>query len=561
MEKRIFKLLLLPLLLLSSCKNTTDTDTSICGEDDMFCEDTNEDKDEEEVKLTLEDDTNSNYVLDNTIDNTNASVNYEIFVRSFYDSNNDQIGDLNGVKAKLPYLQSLGVKNIWLTPIHPSNSYHGYDVTDYYNVDSDYGTLTDLQSLINTARDYNIGIMLDMVFNHTSDQHPWFTQSYSDYIREQSGQTVTNSKASWYNWGKGQGNHYGTGYEANFGGYMPDLNLENEDVVNELKKICKFYIDMGVSGFRLDAVYYYFMGANLKGANFIKTLYEYCKSLNEDFYFVGECWQSQPIINTFYQSTADSFFAFPSSYASSGDASIVRVVKGQSTADAFGDAIEKQEKAMKEINPNAVSSYFLSNHDLDRISKSLYGYSAKAGASLTYLLPGTPYIYYGEEIGLKGERNTEPDDSSDARRRLPMIWSKSNKTGECQFPEQTRLDLDTTVQVTDGVEDQLATNYSQLNHYRKVLNIRNKYPFIKDSIFTNLTGSISSQNSKVLMYKLSYGDESIIVVHNFNSKITRVNIGNIATSIEEQINVSKKIPTLGSNGDLTLGGYSTVILK
>ncbi|MCR4880139.1 MAG: hypothetical protein K5906_04210, partial [Bacilli bacterium] len=154
---------------------------------------------------------------------------------------------------------------------------------------------------------------------------------------------------------------------------------------------------------------------------------------------------------------------------------------------------------------------------------------------------------------------TSPDDQSDARRRLPMIWSKSDKTGECAFPEKNRKDLDNNEQVELGVEDQLSTNYSLTNHYRKVINVRNKYPFIKHSVFTGMVDELNRADNQYLMaYKLSLGDDYIIVVHNFNQYSVEMTApGN---EILDEINTNGLKPSL-KDGKLGLGAYSTVIMK
>jgi glycosidase len=216
---------------------------------------------------------------------------------------------------------------------------------------------------------------------------------------------------------------------------------------------------------------------------------------------------------------------------------------------------------MKENNPNAYSSYFLSNHDMDRASNSLTNENAKLAASLYLLLPGTPYMYYGEEIELMGKRKTAPEDASDARRRLPMIWSMTDKEGECGFPEPHRVDLMTNEQVKLGVAEQMDKNYSLWNHYKKVIEIRNKYPFIKNSVFTNMTKQIDTKLDNILAYELSYGDESIIVIHNFENANASVDLSKIGvSSILDEVSVSRQYPEL-SNNILKIGKWSTVILS
>lgn len=534
-----------------------------CDPDDMFCDNNNK---EDETKVELKDDTNPNYVFDKNVDNKNASVNYEIFVRSFYDSNGDGTGDLNGVDFKLDYLKDLGVKNLWLMPINPSPSYHGYDISDYYKIHPSFGTLDDFKKLVKDAKDRNMGILIDLVLNHSSTKNEWFIQSAKDYFNNN---TEKGSKKDWYNWSdkslSGYASYSYNGktayYEARFDSGMPDLNLDNEEVRNEIKNICKFYLDMGVAGFRLDACLYYYTGNNAKNIEFLSWLKKTCNEINPSSYIVGETWSDQKTIESYYSSGIDSFFFFPSSNNGTGNGSIISMAKCLTNASSFGAYIEDTEKSIKENNPKARNSYFLSNHDTDRISNNLYGINAKIGANITYLLPGTPFMYYGEEIGLRGVR--KENDQSDARRRLPMIWSKTDKTGECKFPEAHRQDLNNTAQVDTGVSDLLNENYSLVNHYKKVLNVRNKYSFIENASFKDLSSIVFKENPKVLVYELFDENNKIIVVHNCsdsNAKITlKSNDKNLNTKILDSINTTKKVPEF-NDGTLKIGAKSTVIL-
>ena len=500
-------------------------------------------------------DKNKDYTFED-VSNKNGSMSYEIFVRSFYDSDNDGIGDLKGVEAKLPYLYDMGFKTLWLMPIHPSPTYHGYDVSNYYAVNTDLGTLDDFDDLVATAKNYNIDIMIDMVLNHCSIQNPWFRQSYNDY---KNGNTDEDSKADWFNWGASGSTYGGVSYECRFDSSMPDFNLDSESLRAEIANICKFWINHGVKGFRLDATLYYYYGNTTKNNAFLKWLEDTCHEYDEDFYMVGECWQSDSTVNSYYNSTCDSFFRFGTS--TSGDYSVANLIKGFGTASRIEKYIQNNEKAMKTANSKAYSSYFLSNHDMDRISKNFDETQNKMAASLLCLMPGTPYMYYGEEIQLVGRRETSPDDLSDVKRRLPMIWSKKDKTGECSFPETNRQDLNNTEQVELGVVDRLNEKFSLLKHYKKVINIRNKYPFIKQGVFTSMCDTLDADalynQDKIMAYKIALDDEYIIVVHNFTS-VTQT-VTSPGTEILDEINTSRYRPKI-VDGKLTIAPYSSVIL-
>lgn len=496
--------------------------------------------------IPMEFEKNDDYVYEN-IPNDNRSAGYEIFVRSYYDSDGDGVGDLNGVKAKIPYLADLGIKTVWLMPIFPSSTYHGYDVTNYYEVNSQYGTLDDFDALVAEANKYNMDIMLDMVFNHCSKRHQWFKDAKQDFDNNN---TSPDSKKDWFNF-----NSDGS-YECGFGSDMPDFNLDCEAVRNELEKITEFWINHGCKGFRLDAVLYYYRDNVSKNAQFLNWLRDTAHKYDPNFYFVGECWTTDASLNSYFASECDSFFRF--STAMGGDYCFVNYMKGRGSAKTLLNVIEKNEKYAKSRNPNSYSSYFLSNHDQDRVGHNFNEMQNKCAASFYMLLPGTPYMYYGEEIGLLGKRITSPDDYSDARRRLPMIWSKDNKTGQCKFPEANRPDLNHNAQVELGADDRLQEKFSVLKHYKKVLNIRNKYNVFKHGTFENLYSSLNVTENYIYAFKVSLGDDYVIVVHNAGTKNIKVTAP--GTEIIEQINTSHRIPTLNGE-ELTLGAYSTVLMK
>ncbi len=507
----------------------------------------------------LKDDTNTNYTFENVENNGGAT--YEIFVRSFYDSDGDGIGDLNGVAEKLDYLKDLGVENIWLMPFNESPSYHGYDVEDYYSIEKDYGTIDDFKALNAKADSLGINIYMDLVINHSSSTNPWFIQSANDYYTNN---TSADSKKDWYVWSENSGsNRYeyknmGFYYEGDFSSSMPDFNLDCPAVREELAKVIKYWLDLGVDGFRLDAVLYYYQSNISKNIEFLNWIKETAESVKKDTYIVGEAWVSnQAGISEYYRSKVDSFFNFPSSLNGNGNDSINSVIKGFTKANLFGASIESKEKDQKTNNPNGKSSYFLANHDMDRSSQNLTGDLAKAAASLMMLLPGNPYMYYGEEIELKGARTSS---STDAERRLPMIWSKDDKTGECDIPDLRSLPSNYNPhQVELGADDQIKTGYSLVNHYKKAINLRNKYSFIEDATFVNLTGNVAENDDHILLYKLTSGENSIIVCHNFNETAREVDVSSLSTKILDSINTTKKIPEF-KNGKLALGGYSTVVL-
>ena len=283
-----------------------------------------EDKKEEEEKVELKKYDLTNYEYDNSVSNKDGSMSYEIFVRSFADSDGDGIGDFDGVTSKLDYLKNLGIKTIWLMPIMPSPTYHGYDVLDYYSVNPEYGSMDDFLNLVKVASEKNIDVMIDIVFNHSSVKHPWFIQSYEDYT---SGYDKEDSFADWYCWSdKAAGyNHSYNGskvfYEGRFDPSMPDFNTKNEAVRNEFVKILNFWIEKGVKGFRFDAVKYFDYENASYNAEFLTYLKENIS--DQSVYFVGECFDNINKINDYYKSKCDSFFKFNASMNGYGNDTII----------------------------------------------------------------------------------------------------------------------------------------------------------------------------------------------------------------------------------------------
>ena len=415
--------------------------------------------------------------------------------------------------------------------------------------------MADFENMVSEAAKRNIDIMLDMVFNHCSRQHPYFTQSFNDFINENE---TENSKKDWFNWSRERGDatYSGVYYEAKFDSSMPDFNLDNEAVRDELEKVIKFWIEKGVKGFRLDAVLYYYSSNLPQNVKFLNWIKETALKYDPDFYMVGEAWVSNTGANGYFSSKCDSFFRF--SNAMGGDNTFINIAKGYGDTETFAEQIQMEEKAIKSRNPNGYSSYFLSNHDQDRVSKNLSAEQNKIAASIYCLMPGTPYMYYGEEISLVGVRKTSPEDYSDVKRRLPMVWSGTDKKGECIFPEANRPDLNTTEQVSIGVEEQLKDPFSLLNHYRYVVNIRNKYPLLKHGTFTSAYDLLDTDDLHVLAYKITLGDDYIYVVHNLGN--ANVKVTSPGAQILDSINTTHKLPKI-EGGELYLGNGSSVIIK
>src|SRR5574341_710677 len=355
----------------------------------------------------------------------NDTVFYEVFVRSFNDSNGDGIGDINGIIQKLDYLNDgdpntttdLGVTGLWLMPINPSPSYHGYDVTDYYAVNPEYGTMDDFKQLLDEAHKRGIRILIDWVLNHTSSQHPWFQEA----------QDPTSSYRQWYVWSAGAtaspkwtlggGGEY---YYANFIPEMPDLNYRNPAVVAEMQKVVRFWLqDVGIDGFRLDAAKHIIedgsIGENTPETHtFYKSLRKFYKGLNSQAVTIGEVAGNSTQVQT-YLNGDELDLAFDFDLAKNTVFSA-----GAHRADDMSDVLTHD---LSLFQPGQFAT-FLTNHDQDRAMSVLNDNvdTAKNAAFLLLTSPGVPFVYYGEEIGMLGKK---PDE--DIRR--PLQWSDDANAG------------------------------------------------------------------------------------------------------------------------------------
>ena len=396
------------------------------------------------------------------------AVFYEIFVRSFNDSNGDGIGDFNGITQKLDYLQGLGITAIWLMPIHPSPSYHGYDVLNYYAVNPDYGTMADFKDLLNEAHKRNIKIIIDFVLNHTSSQHPFFADANS---------SPTSKYRDWYVWSDQPGDHWVQGndgyYYALFCDCMPDLNYRNAEVTEQMFNVTKYWLeDIGVDGFRLDAAKHLIEEGNkIENTDsthaWLKGFYTFYKSLNPNAYTVGEVYGAGAFLGTKYTGQLDHIFNFE---LASG---IINSVNGESNS-----GINSAWKfTLKDIS-NGEYATFLTNHDQNRVMSVLNGDEEKAKLAAVMLLtsPGTAFIYYGEEIGLQGKK---PDEDI----RLPMQWSAAAHAGFTSGTPWRAPDAN-YAQVNVAAEEK--DQNSLLSLYRALIKLHAEHPVLRTGSLTLL---------------------------------------------------------------------------
>ena len=420
---------------------------------------------------------------------------YEVFVYSFYDSDKDGIGDLNGLTQKLDYINDgdnstdtdLGCNEIWLMPISPSPTYHKYDVVDYKDVDPQYGTLEDFDNLLSACHERGVNVIIDTVFNHTSVEHPWFTEAV-EFLKNHSDLTIEEAAKQcpyidYYTFSDEKKDGFeplpGTEYfyEARFWSGMPDLNLDSDTVRAELKDVLKFWIDRGVDGFRLDAVTSYYTGEDLKNTEFLTWINDTAKELDPSTYIVGEAWTSSATYTKFYKSGIDSFFDFD--YAGS-EGLIAGVARGTTPAAKYGTTLMATEQALSQINEDAVDAPFYTNHDLARSAGYFTGKGTedkiKLAGALNLLMTGNAFVYYGEELGMKGS-------GKDENKRAPMQWSADEKAeGMCEGPRA----MDRFSMKYPAVDEQQEDPYSIYNYFKAAIKLRNMYPVIARGTTTEI---------------------------------------------------------------------------
>ena len=435
---------------------------------------------------------------------------YEVFIRSFKDSDGDGVGDLRGLIDKLDYLNDgdpqtgndLGVDAIWLMPIFPAASYHGYDVIDFMSINPEYGTEQDFNHLVSEARLRGIRIILDLPLNHTSSQHPWFQKSqagdpnYRDYYiwseQNPSYKGPLNEEV-WHPSTSG-GYYYGI-----FNSGMPDLNYDNPLVTREMEKVTAYWAEeMGVDGFRLDAAQYLIEDGQRqdnteKTHAWYREFRKYLKRLNPELITVGEIWNSTQQAARYVQGDElDLAFDFDLAKA-------MVTAAGGRVADQLSTVLDKD---MPLLRNGAGSATFLTNHDIARAMNSFGGDSAKAKSAATILLtlPGTPFIYYGEEIGMTGEK-------PDPQIRTPMQWTGKTGAGFTEGTAWEEINPDFTAV---NVDSQIQDPDSLLSHYRTMIRLRHQNTTLREGdLFT-----VDSGNRRVYSILRFHENEAILILIN-----------------------------------------------
>ena len=490
----------------------------------------------------------------------NARVFYAIFVGSFSDSDGDGVGDLRGIINRMDYLNdgdpdsglSLGVEGIWLTPIFQSPSYHKYDVADYYAVDPAFGTQDDLVELIQLCHQRNVKLILDLPINHTSSRCEWFTRFKSAHA---SGARTDDYYDFYSFYTKGNGSTpsgtyaaiSGTQdmYECNFSGDMPELNFNNTDVRQAVLDVAQYYLDLGVDGFRFDAAKYIYFGDNARSVSFWNWYLGELRRIKPDIYTVAEVWDGDGITDIYYPAT--DCFDFSVSQANG----LIAESAKNGNVSRYTSYVENYVNRIRAMREGAMYLPFVANHDTDRAAGFLpvsFG-NMQMAANLYILSPGSPFIYYGEELGMKGSRGGA---NTDANRRLAMLWGDGDTV-----KDPTGATYDASKQVEHGAADQMGDSGSLYSYYKRLIMIRKANPEIARGDYKALTVA----DSKLGGFSATWENSTVCVLHNATTEPITVDLAAVTDVPLQEIRAVVGMGSATLDGTtLTLDGQTSIVL-
>ena len=464
---------------------------------------------------------------------------YEIFVYSFYDSDGDGIGDLQGVISKLDYITDMGFNGIWLMPIMPSNSYHKYDVKDYLAIDPVYGTMDDFDQLAAECNERGIKLIIDLVLNHTSPEHPWF-EAARDYLESLGPDEEPSAEEcqyyGYYNFVKGNPGAnawYQVGstdyyYEGQFSPEMPDVNFASQELRKDFEAVMDFWLEKGVGGFRLDAVKEFYSGATGKNVEVLSWVNDHVKSVKPDAYIVGECWDGLPTYAQYYASGVDSFFDFEFSGSTGIITKTINYGGAENSAQAYAKALVRVQNAIREYREDAIDAPFFVNHDMARAAgyMSYDARKVKMAAALNILMSGSAFVYYGEEIGMTGS-------GRDENKRAPMFWSAdAGAAGMTKGPQ----DMEPQENQFASAEEQMKAKDSIYSFYKDTILLRNQNPEIARGTVARLE---EVEDQDIAAISKTYDGKTIYMLYN------------VSETDEKQVEMSRY-------GELEVAGYLSV---
>ena len=491
------------------------------------------------------------------------SVVYQIYVKSFQDSNNDGVGDLQGIISRLDYLKTLGVDVLWLTPIFKSpNDDNGYDISDYYDIMDEFGTMEDMDNLLKEANERGIKILMDLVVNHTSDEHKWFIEAkkskdneYRDYYiwRDSVDGNEPNDLGSTFSGSAWQYDETtGQYYLHLFSKKQPDLNWENGKVRNEVYKMMNFWVDKGIGGFRMDVIDLIGKVPDEMITGNGPKLHEYLQEMNKaalegkDLLTVGETWGATPDVAKLYSNPERKELSMVFQFEHIGLDQIEGKEKWDVKSLELLDLKKVLSKWQTELEGQGWNSLFWNNHDLPRIvsrwgnDKEYRIESAKMLATLLHGMKGTPYIYQGEELGMTNVRFDDINDYNDIESlnmykdrlskgyshneimesiyakgrdnaRTPMQWDDSENAG---FTTGTPWLAVNKNYDKINAKQCLQDENSIFNHYKKLIDIRKN----NDTIIYGDYKLLCEDDENIFAYVRELNGDKILVVCNFYDK-------------------------------------------
>ena len=487
-------------------------------------------------------------------DDPAVPVYYEVFVRSFADASGDGIGDLRGLTSRLDHIAALGAGGIWLMPIHPSPTYHGYDVEDYRAINPDYGTLADFLVFLDAAHARGLRVVLDLVVNHTSSQHPWFQRALAGDPRYRAYYVWSDERLDWRGTGGGSAWHDagdGTYYLGLFEGGMPDLNHRNPEVTEAMLDVASFWLDLGVDGFRVDAIKHVIEGADGLITNAPEN-YDWVREFNAALrerhpgaFIVGETWTATPAIAAYHRDAdLDMSFNYPLWRE------LIAAVQSRSAI-----SLRAQLQLDDELYPpGARRATFLANHDqlrpatlLSPLRRDTARMRLAAGLLLT--LPGTPFLYYGEEIGLPNGPSER-----DIDKRTPMRWSAAAGAG---FSATTPWYPFSSDDDAITVAAQRADPASLLTWYRQLIALRTTTPALAGPTLA----LVPDLPSALLAYWRGVGDERVLVIANLGARAVTLDAAAFGLEAGFVDLVSGAVTSGPAAADISVEGTSLRLLR